>query len=645
MSELPTTTRWEQCNEAGRVFFLQGELARAEESFLAAIVEAEGLGADNVRLASSLSNLGQLKYQQRDLAHAERLFRRSLEIRERSLGADHVSVAQNLNNLAALHVARNEHAEAEALLVRALRINEQERGPSHPDVAVTINNLAKLHFKRGAYADAEPLLLRLLALKQTPDKNNPEAAAVLASLATLRQATGHPAAAESLWRETLAIRERTLSPTDAALSPTLEGLADSCEAQRRWSDAISYRERALESRMKLLGPDHPVVTAAHARLVELRLRLAENPAAVPAPAHEPRLSALQMSSLDVDKAIQDASRADAKRPVPARSEPPNSWLETEPPEHIITGEFRPGGGGAAVASPPRRGPTPGSSATISPVRAPSPRSSTALPPTPGLGMFEVSAAAPASIGAEPGIWWDPSSDQKHATPQAAAHAMHAPERRSDPSRHVANHTSEDGSRRTHRSEGAPTSRHFGMVGAIAAGLVLVFGTAAWTLLGREDAAPSSPAVERVAASVDAEPTPAPEEPTASQPEPDRMPGLVAALPAAAEPAAAEPATAARPAMPAPAKVESHGVTAGSTSKGEGRSVASVVLAPARAMLPPPTVLPSTAAPVSQTTIDATMLPRMVDLDRITRAIDDSTRKKVEASAKKLEMKPPTFKEP
>ena len=420
MSELPTTTRWEQCNEAGRVFFLQGELARAEESFLAAILEAEGLGADNVRLASSLSNLGQLKYQQRDLAHAERLFRRSLEIRERSLGADHVSVAQNLNNLAALHVARNEHAEAEALLVRALRINEQERGPSHPDVAVTINNLAKLHFKRGAYADAEPLLLRLLALKQVPDKNNPEAAAVLASLATLRQATGHPAAAESLWKEALAIRERTLSPSDAALSPTLEGLADSCEAQRRWSDAITHRERALESRLKLLGPDHPAVTAARARLVELGRRLAENPTAVPAAAHSPRLSALQMSALDVEKALLDASRADAAaRPVPERSEPANSWLETEPPEHVITGEFRPtGGGGAAVASPPRRGPTPGSSATVSPARAPSPRSSTALPPTPGLGMFEISAAAPPSIGAEPGIWWDPSSEQTHATPQA-----------------------------------------------------------------------------------------------------------------------------------------------------------------------------------------------------------------------------------
>ena len=50
-------TRWEQENEAGRLSFTDGDFARAEQSFLAAIREATKLGADNVRLASSLSNL------------------------------------------------------------------------------------------------------------------------------------------------------------------------------------------------------------------------------------------------------------------------------------------------------------------------------------------------------------------------------------------------------------------------------------------------------------------------------------------------------------------------------------------------------------------------------------------------------------
>src|SRR3954468_2498447 len=129
-------TRWEQENEAGRLSFTDGDFARAEQSFLAAIREATKLGADNVRLASSLSNLGQLKYKQKDFAQAEALFHRALAIRERVLGPEHFGLVQNINNLAALHYARNELDQAEPLFQRALGISQQHLGESHPDVAV-----------------------------------------------------------------------------------------------------------------------------------------------------------------------------------------------------------------------------------------------------------------------------------------------------------------------------------------------------------------------------------------------------------------------------------------------------------------------------------------------------------------------------
>ena len=88
-------TRWEQQNEAGRLSFTDGDYARAEQSFLAAIREATQLGADNVRLASSLSNLGQLKYKQKDFAQAEALFHRALAIRERVLGPEHFGLVRH----------------------------------------------------------------------------------------------------------------------------------------------------------------------------------------------------------------------------------------------------------------------------------------------------------------------------------------------------------------------------------------------------------------------------------------------------------------------------------------------------------------------------------------------------------------------
>ncbi|MGI8498142.1 MAG: tetratricopeptide repeat protein, partial [Gemmatimonadaceae bacterium] len=126
-----TETRWERHNDAGRRYFSQGELSQAEAAFLAAIREASSLGHENLRLAASLSNLGQLKYKQKALPEAEALFKRSLAIREKVHGPDHFSVVKDVNNLAALYYSRSEFDLAEPLFRRALSVSEAHLGADH----------------------------------------------------------------------------------------------------------------------------------------------------------------------------------------------------------------------------------------------------------------------------------------------------------------------------------------------------------------------------------------------------------------------------------------------------------------------------------------------------------------------------------
>ena len=271
-------TRWEQQNEAGRLSFTDGDFARAEQSFLAAIREATQLGADNVRLASSLSNLGQLKYKQKDFAQAEALFHRALAIRERVLGPEHFGLVQNINNLAALHYARGELDQAEPLFQRALGISEQHLGESHPDVAVTLNNLARLYFRQNEFTSAGPLLARLLTIKeQALGASHPEIAAILTSLAKVRLHQQDYDGGEAFARRALEIREKLKLPNDLAVATALETLAEINGARGRIDAEIRHRERALEVREGAMGADHPVVTAARATLQARRV------AAVPAP--------------------------------------------------------------------------------------------------------------------------------------------------------------------------------------------------------------------------------------------------------------------------------------------------------------------------------------------------------------------------
>jgi tetratricopeptide (TPR) repeat protein len=183
--------------------------AEAEKAFLAAIKEARQLGAEDLRMAASLSSLGLLKYKQRDLVQAEMLLRQSLSIRERTLGSEHVGIVQSMSYLAAVYYARGELDRADELFRRALRISEKHLGEDHPDVATMISNLAQLHFKRGDFASAGQLLTRLLGIREKAlGEHHPEVAAILSRLAQVRYAELDTEGAEMLSRRALAIRVR-----------------------------------------------------------------------------------------------------------------------------------------------------------------------------------------------------------------------------------------------------------------------------------------------------------------------------------------------------------------------------------------------------------------------------------------------------
>jgi tetratricopeptide (TPR) repeat protein len=265
---------WEEYNESGRRLFADGDLAGAEHAFTAAIAEAESSGEDPLHLASSLSSLAQLKYQQKDALQAEELFRRALALREQALGPDDKSVITSINNLAALYVSRGELDEAEPLLKRAMTASVKRVESSQGDLAINLNNLARLYFKRGDFSQAEPLLMRLLTLKRPMGPEHPEVATVLVSLAKVRQALGKYEAAERIWRRVLAVRERTLAAGDPAVLQTIDGLADALAAQGKLAPACELRERALASRAGATGAEHPLITAMRGKLEETKMALA-----------------------------------------------------------------------------------------------------------------------------------------------------------------------------------------------------------------------------------------------------------------------------------------------------------------------------------------------------------------------------------
>ena len=239
-------TSWEMSMAAGQEAYDQARYDEAEESFLAALKEAETFEPEDSRLATSLNNLAMLYYSQGNYGEAEPLYQRALAIWEKARGPEHPNLALGLNTLAALYFTQGKYGEAEPLLQRALAIAEKALGPEHPNVATSLNNLAAIYFTQGKYGEAEPLYKRALAIWEKglgPD--HPDVATSLNNLAALYRNQGKYGEAEPLYQRAIAIQEKALGPDHPKVATSLNNLAALYDAQSKYGEAEPLLLRAL----------------------------------------------------------------------------------------------------------------------------------------------------------------------------------------------------------------------------------------------------------------------------------------------------------------------------------------------------------------------------------------------------------------
>ena len=185
------------------------------------------------------------------------LYQRVIEIEERVLGADHLRVSSSILLLATTMAAVSRYAEAQQLCERGLAIREKQLGPDHPEVAEALRYLAATYNLRGFKSKVEPLLRRSIAIhegQKDPDLN--ELAGDFATLAGLLEGQGRFAEAEALLRRVIEIRQKVLQPDDVRLINTWKALASLFVQQGRYAEAEPLYKRVLAKREELDGRNH-----------------------------------------------------------------------------------------------------------------------------------------------------------------------------------------------------------------------------------------------------------------------------------------------------------------------------------------------------------------------------------------------------
>lgn len=118
-------------------------------------------------------------------------------------------------------------------------------------------------FERAQYAAAEHLFKQALAIRERvlgPD--HPDVSMSFSNLAALFHHQGRYEEAEPMFKLALAIHDRTPKPDDLNVALILNNLGAFYDSQGRHDEAEPPFKRALDIRERMLGPDHPKVATS-----------------------------------------------------------------------------------------------------------------------------------------------------------------------------------------------------------------------------------------------------------------------------------------------------------------------------------------------------------------------------------------------
>jgi TonB family protein len=142
-------------NDLTRLYLRQAAYGAAEPLLLRLLEMKRSKGEDHPEVATVLASLATVRQGLGRHESAEQLWRRVLDIRERTLAPNHFAIATALEHFGEACSARGKIREALAAFQRALTIRERTLGADHPSLRASRERIADLQLQ-GSDGSLEP---------------------------------------------------------------------------------------------------------------------------------------------------------------------------------------------------------------------------------------------------------------------------------------------------------------------------------------------------------------------------------------------------------------------------------------------------------------------------------------------------------
>jgi len=205
-------------------------------------------GPDHPDTAYSLNNLGWIYLEQGSWQLAEPLLRKNLETTLKVSATPGPRYVSALANWGRLLEQKGDFAGAANAYDRALQILITGGHEESWNGAKILSYQALLDLDRRRYPDAIRLATRAVQVeKKLGGDSSPQLSSGLLALGLANLLGGAPTAAETSFRDAVAIRQRTFPPTHPELLLAQVRLAEALLAEKRFSDALDLMKPALDA--------------------------------------------------------------------------------------------------------------------------------------------------------------------------------------------------------------------------------------------------------------------------------------------------------------------------------------------------------------------------------------------------------------
>lgn len=262
-------------NNLGLMLLEFDDRDRGRELIAEALEIREEAGLAEERIATSYHNLAEAEDLLGNHREAMRLYRKALEIKERTIGRMHPSYANSLHGLGLAASKIGEWNVRRESVEQQLEIRTQLFGPDAPVLHRDYNELANLHHDMGRYTQAIEAYNRARELDAAAVGGASNEWLLANNIGAAFKDLGMPERAEQLYRESVSLRTERFGDDSTNTARARHNLASVILEQGRPGEACAIADRALAVRLRDLGEAHPESIAT--RFLSVRIDHASDP--------------------------------------------------------------------------------------------------------------------------------------------------------------------------------------------------------------------------------------------------------------------------------------------------------------------------------------------------------------------------------